>query len=151
MRIARTYEANPALAEELGQDIYLAVWQALPTFRQEATARTFIARIAHNRAISHVTRAAREAKSVPFDLLDPTAAASPHPSPEAAAIQADLRVKLEEAVRNLPLGMKIAATLMLEGFSPAETAEVIGITPSAASVRLHRAKGALEKMFAEDE
>src|SRR5262245_14232442 len=58
-RIARSYEANAARAEDLVQDIYLSVWQALPRFRGDASLRTFVARIAHNRAISHVSREAR--------------------------------------------------------------------------------------------
>ena len=59
-RIARSYESNTARADELVQDIHLALWQALPRFRGEASVRTFVARIAHNRAISHVAREARE-------------------------------------------------------------------------------------------
>ena len=54
-RIAMTYEADPALREDLTQQIFLAVWQALPSYRADASLKTFIARIAQNRAISFVT------------------------------------------------------------------------------------------------
>jgi RNA polymerase sigma-70 factor (ECF subfamily) len=142
-RIARSYEANGALADELVQDIHLAVWQALPRYRGEAAVRTFVARIAHNRAISHVAREAREPRAV---ALDDSLHAS-DATPEEHTAHADLRAKLEAAVQRLPVSLKVAATLALEGFSPEEVAEVLGIGVSAASVRLHRAKEQLKEML----
>lgn len=142
-RIARSYESNTARAEELVQEIHVALWQALPRFRGEASLRTFVARIAHNRAISHVAREAREPRVVGLDETLPAAGASP----EDHATHKDLRAKLEAAVQRLPVSLKVAATLALEGFTPEEVAEVLGIGVSAASVRLHRAKEQLKDMM----
>ncbi len=140
-RIARSYEANAARAEELVQDVYLAVWMALPKFRGEANQRTFVARIAHNRAISHVAREARAPRSTALsDEVQSSMA-----SPEEQVREADLRAKLEVAVRDLPVSLKLVVTLALEGFSPEDVAEVLGISVSSASVRLHRAKAALQE------
>jgi DNA-directed RNA polymerase specialized sigma24 family protein len=50
-RIASSYEAEPHLVEELVQDIYFAIWRALPSFRGNSQLRTFVARIATNRAL----------------------------------------------------------------------------------------------------
>jgi RNA polymerase sigma-70 factor, ECF subfamily len=142
-RIARSYEANAARAEELVQEIFLAVWQALPNFRGEANIRSFIARIAHNRAISHVAREVRAPRAVPLDEAMPSKA----PTPEDDAAASNARAKLEAAVQRLPLNQKMVVTLALEGFPPEDVAEVLGISASAASVRLHRAKTALEQML----
>src|SRR5918992_4725752 len=59
-RIAMSYEADPTLREDLVQQIFLAVWQALPSYRADASLKTFIARIAQNRAISFVARQVRQ-------------------------------------------------------------------------------------------
>jgi RNA polymerase sigma factor (sigma-70 family) len=142
-RIARSYEADPGRAEDLVQDIHLAVWSALPRFKENAGLRTYIARIAHNRAISHVGREMRRPRS--FDLDDDLPAAGP--TPEDLAVEKDARRKLEEAVRRLPIGQRVVATLALEGFTPEEVASVLGITPAAASVRLHRAQTQLRNWF----
>jgi RNA polymerase sigma-70 factor (ECF subfamily) len=104
--------------------------------------RTFIARIAQNRAITHVTREARRPRSAPIeDIVDvlPSDAATP----EDAAAETQARRRLQRAVGELPLALRLAVTLALEGFSPDEVAAVLGISTSAASVRLHRAKAAL--------
>src|SRR6185436_3321454 len=112
-------------------------------FRGDAPMRGFIARIAHNRAISHVDREVRSPRAVPLDEAIPSTA----PTPEDAASASNARAKLEAAVQRLPLNQKLVITLALEGFSPEEVASVLGITASAASVRLHRAKTALEQML----
>src|SRR5690606_23498088 len=114
-------------------------------FRGEAGLKTFIARIAHNRSISHVARAAAAPRRAPLD----DNMTSPSATPEDSVVARDARRKLEAAVQNLPLSQKLVASLALEGFQPAEIANVLGISATAASVRLHRAKAALMDMFKE--
>jgi RNA polymerase sigma-70 factor (ECF subfamily) len=141
-RIARSHECDRGRAEELVQDIHVAIWQALPKFRGEANVRTYIARIAQNRAISHVAREARRPRAAPLDEIGdvmPSDAATP----EDAAAETQARRRLQRAVAELPLALRLTVTLALEGFSPDEVATVLGISASAAHVRLHRAKAAL--------
>src|SRR4030095_8284521 len=92
-RIAMSYEADPALREDLTQQIFLAVWQALPTFRADASLRTFIARIAQNRAISFVARQVPQPPTAEMpELID-----SDQPNPEERAIESNERRMLQEA------------------------------------------------------
>lgn len=142
-RIARSYESNRARADELVQEIMVAIWQAMPRFRGDASVRTFVARIAHNQAISHVAREAKVPRQIMLDDAMEALAASPEDQVQAS----DMRAKLEAAVQRLPVGQKLVVTLALEGFSPEEVADVLGINVSAASVRLHRAKSSLQEML----
>lgn len=144
-RIARSYEANRALVDEMVQEILLALWEALPRFRGDSELRTFIVKVAHNRAITHVARESRRPRSVELDegLLDPAT------RPDQAAEHDQARSRLERAVARLPLGQRLVVTLALEGFPPEEIATVLGINVSAASVRLHRAKTALQQLLQE--
>lgn len=143
-RVARAHESDRARAEELVQDIHFAIWRALPRFRGEANLRTYIARIAHNRAVIHVARETRIPVTVPLDPQDQVLRSSEQ-TPEDMVLQADARRRLERAVRGLPVGLRLTVTLALEGFSADEIANVLGISPSAAAVRLHRAKAALQE------
>jgi RNA polymerase sigma-70 factor (ECF subfamily) len=142
-RIARAHESDHGRCEELVQDIQLAIWQALPRFRGQANIRTYVARIAQNRSVSHVAREARIPIPAPLDPFDDVLP-SAEQTPEDAAVQADARRHLEQAVRELPLGLRLTVTLALEGFSSDEVATVLGISTSAAAVRLHRAKTTLQ-------
>jgi DNA-directed RNA polymerase specialized sigma24 family protein len=52
-RLASAFEHNPALCEDLVQEIALAIWKALPGFRGDCSECTLIFRIAQNPALSH--------------------------------------------------------------------------------------------------
>ena len=142
-RIAMSYEADPTLREDLTQQIFLAVWQALPSYRADASLKTFIARIAQNRAISFVTRQVRQ----PPVAEMPERVESGQPSPEEEAIDASERRLLLDATRRLPLPQREVIILVLEGFSYAEIADMLNIAPNALALRLSRAKAALKKML----
>ena len=135
-RIAASHEARPHLAEELVQEICFAVWRALPSFRGDSSLRSFVARIAGNRAASHVARAMRTPAG---DEIDENLPASDD-DPETSAVAQDRQSRLLAAVRELPLVSRQVVTLTLEGFGPGEIADALGITANAVSIRLSRAK-----------
>lgn len=138
-RIAMTYEADPSLREDLTQQILLAVWQALPSFRAESSLKTFVAKIAQNRAISYV---AREVRRPPTAEVPETIEAD-EPNPEETAIYASEREALIAATQGLPLPQRQVISMVLEGFDYAEIADMLEIAPNALALRLSRAKAAL--------
>jgi RNA polymerase sigma factor (sigma-70 family) len=142
-RIALSYEANEPLRHELIQDILLAIWIALPSYRADASLKSFVASIAQKRSISHVTRHAREPRQVelPRDLVSAAIA------PDEAAMRNDMRERLVEAIQLLPLPQREAIVLSLEGFSYGEVAQVLGISVNAATIRCQRAKSALTSIM----
>ncbi len=142
-RIAGSYEANPEVRRELEQDILLAVWRALPSWRGDAPIRAFLARVAHNRAVTHVSREAAAPRRSPLDETLPSAEPSPHDRVEAD----DLRERLADAVRALPLSLRQPASLTLEGFSPAEIAGMLGLNANTVSIRLTRARAELRTLM----
>jgi RNA polymerase sigma factor (sigma-70 family) len=138
-RIATVYERDPARVEDLTQDVWIAVWQALPLLRNQATLKGYIARIAQNICVTHVRRAlVRQAQPLSDTIPDPA-----RPLDEAMA-QAVRLNGLVEAVRGLPDSLKAVAALYLEEMSVKDIAIALGISASNASVRLHRAKSALK-------
>ena len=142
-RIAMSYEADPAHREDLVQQIFLAVWQALPSYRADASLKTFIAKIAQNRAISFVARQVRQG---PVAEL-PEQIEADEPDPEQSAIKASERKVLLDATRRLPLPQREVIILVLEGFSYAEIADMLSIAPNALALRLSRAKASLKRIL----
>jgi len=51
--------APPEEVEEVAQEVFLAAYQALPRFQQQASVRTWLFAIAHNRCVTHRTRTTR--------------------------------------------------------------------------------------------
>src|SRR4029079_3317143 len=88
-RLCATYAESPADREDLFQDIFLAVWLALPGFRRQASVRTWLYRIAHNVALTRRTRD-RHPPS-PERPLDQEAAAPPGKRERVRGIKRRLR------------------------------------------------------------
>ena len=139
-RLAASYERDAARQEDLVQEIWFAVWRALPGFRDECSERTFIFRIAHNRAVSHVDHWQRRRT----DTLDDNATfLAPDPDPEHALSQQQRHERLRHAVQSLPISMRQVVVLALEGLTHSEIAQILGITDNNVAVRLTRARAEL--------
>jgi RNA polymerase sigma-70 factor (ECF subfamily) len=144
-RLAASYESRPALREELLQDIAFALWRALPSFRHESSEKTFVMRIATNRALSHI--AARPPAADGLDAADEVADTLPRPDELAARAQTARR--LQAAVQALPLPLRQVLVLAFEGLSNDEIAGVLGLTAGNVGVRLHRGKALLKASLGE--
>jgi RNA polymerase sigma factor (sigma-70 family) len=140
-RIVSTYEHDRHLVDDLVQEVFLAFWRALPSFRGDAKVTTFLARIAHNVCISHVRRAVRQ-PSGDAEALDLTADRL-EAGPDHQTVQWEQRQRLLAAIRKLPLPTRQVVTLHLEGFSGRDIAEALDISENNAAVRLTRARAAL--------
>jgi RNA polymerase sigma factor (sigma-70 family) len=142
-RLAASYERDPALREDLVQEILLALFRALPTWRRECSERTFVYRVAHNRALSHLAR-----RRLAFDDLDRAASVpDPAPLPEAIAAAGQQHEALLAALRRLPVAQRQLLTLALDDLTPREIADVLGITENNVAVRLTRARAALRELL----
>lgn len=143
-RVARAYASRTQESEDLWQEIALAVWRALPSFRQESSERTFVFRVAHNRGMTFSARARRPAESGESDAPD-SDAASQSPSPEEQLGEERRRDALWRGIQSLTPGSRAVVTLALEGLSHEEIAEVLGLTANAVAVRLSRARDQLKR------
>jgi RNA polymerase sigma factor (sigma-70 family) len=140
-RIATTYEADPGLRQDLIQDMSLAVWRALDSFRGEANLKTFVARIAHNRAVDHVLKETRrQDRHYLHEPLETLISANPGQQQEAA-------LDLMTALRKLSIGYRQVLALQLEGFSQSEIGQALGLSEANVAQRSRRARLQLEQLL----
>ena len=141
-RIATVYERHPDRVDDLVQDVWIAVWQALPRLNNPASLKGYIARITQNLCVTHIRRAlVRQAQPLSDNLPDPA------PASDEAAAQTARLARLVEVVRCLPDNLKAVASLYLEEMPVKDIALALGISESNVSVRLHRAKSAIRLSF----
>ena len=144
-RLAGSYTHTAGDRDDLLQEIGLALWQALPNFRGECSPRTFLFRIAHNRAVAYLARSrARFPQAAEdYDVRDPAS------DPESGLAREQTAGRLRHAIHDLPLVYRQVITLALEDMGYSEIAEVLGISESNVGARLTRARqllrAALEK------
>ncbi len=142
-RLVAAYEANRAERQDLLQDIWLAIWRALPRFRGECSERTFVYRVAHNRAITHASR--HRLDTTDIDTVPELTHSAPHAEQSVDTVQT--RARLLAAVRRLPLTQREVVTLCLEGLPHRDIAQVLGITENNVAVRLARARTELQRLM----
>lgn len=141
-RLAWGYTRHASDHDDLLQDVLVALWRALPSFRGESSERTFVFRVAHNRALTF------RARRRPHDPLpEADLVADPRPGPDIELDRAQRRELLAAAIRRLPEAQRQAVMLHLEGFSPSEIAEMQGTSENNVAVRLTRARQALRALL----
>jgi len=144
-RLCRSSERDPARCGDLEQDVLLALWRSLPSFRSEASVRTWAMRVAHNVATTHVIRASRDRLSRAVSLEDLEVSAPP-PEVDRLALYNRVQALLEQLK---PLDRTVVL-LYLEDMPQKEIAEVTGISPTHVSTKLHRIKRLLSRAFVEE-
>ncbi|HEX2367900.1 MAG TPA: RNA polymerase sigma factor [Acidimicrobiia bacterium] len=139
--------ADRTVAADVAQDAFIRAWRALPKFRGDAAFPTWLHRITVNAAWSQRRRAAAR----PVSQLDEALAVpdtDPLGQPERVGEVADLRRALGEAIGALPIGMRAVVVLKdVYGWSHDDVARALGISETAAKVRLHRAHLRLREML----
>jgi RNA polymerase sigma-70 factor (ECF subfamily) len=142
-RLVAASEANPAHRQDLEQEVWIALWRALPQFEGRCSDRTFVFRVAHNVAATAALKGARDwlKRAVPLedvqldDGLDR----------EAALDQQKQLARLHSLIaRLLPLDRE-TLLLWLEGLPAAEIAQVTGLSASHVATKVHRIKALLLK------
>jgi RNA polymerase sigma-70 factor (ECF subfamily) len=143
-RLARAYEANPDRRRDLLQEVHLALWRSFAVWNGACSLRTWVYRVAHNAATSHVLRERRAQVLVSVEELE--AMPDPVASETAAGNRAALD-RLLELVQGLkPLDRQVILSY-LEGLDAAEIAEITGISPGNVATKIHRIKNVLARKF----
>lgn len=139
-----TQERSQASADDVAQDVCLAVLTALPGFRDQG--RPFLAFVygiaAHKVADAH--RAAARNRSEP--VADVPEEPDYHAGPEQWALRNEQTVEVRELLKALPAKQReILVLRVVVGLSAEETAEAVGSTPGAVRVAQHRALNKLRE------
>ena len=106
-RLCSGYERNEATRHDLEQEILLNLWRALPRYREDASLRTWLYRVAHNTASKHVRTATRRPKDMGNET-QLTMQKATAPGPEDIAVQSNARARLRDCISRLrPLDRQI--------------------------------------------
>ena len=154
-RLAFGLLGDPAAAEDVVQEAFMAVIKDVATFEGRASLSTWLYRVAYNASIDRLRRKpeAPLPGDEPGDELEtaviPQAFVNWDLTPEQMLANAEVRQHLDQAIHALPAGLQAVFMLRdVEGLSTAEAAEALGLSISATKVRLHRARLLLRETLA---
>ena len=140
---------NPSDAEDMIQDTFLNVFKYLKNFRHETKFKNWLYKVAASTCI----KKRRKSKFAPDkelsldEFLPNDEAEKPDKVPEWAMLPLDkllneeLSSVINKTILALPEKYRVVIVLRdIEGFSTAETAQILNLSPSNVKVRLHRAR-----------
>jgi RNA polymerase sigma factor (sigma-70 family) len=164
LRVARSYVSTDPSAEEVVQDTWLAVIDGIDGFEGRSSIKTWVYRILVNTAKK---RGMRESRTLPWSAFEADGAPFPDgvsfpdggrwgepgaawPSPEGAALAAEVRALTAEALGRLPPRQRVVITMRdVEGYSSDEVCEILEISAANQRVLLHRARTAVRGWLAD--
>jgi RNA polymerase sigma-70 factor (ECF subfamily) len=145
-RLAWAYEADPDRRRDLVQEIHLALWRSFASFDARCSLRTWIYRVAHNVATSHVIRQ-KKRNALVFLTLEEIEA---QPGPQNVEESADRRQVLARVlglVQRLELLDRQLILAYLEGLDTESMSQITGLSAASVSTRIHRIKNVLVRQF----
>ena len=145
-RLARAYERDADRQRDLLQDIHFALWRSFENFQGLSSLRTWVYRVAHNTAASHVIKD-RRARTSSWVDLDQVANAPDPATIGDAHTEADTLTRLFDLIHHLKPPDRQVMLLYLDGLDARETGEITGLSPGAVATRIHRIKALLAQRF----
>lgn len=145
--LAYRLTGNPDDAADVVQDAYVRAYRAIRRFRGDSSFSTWMYRITSNCASTHLSRRTRQ-RTEELSEEVPIVDLRPEQDPSLRAEAAVLRHHIDRAIRTLPERLRQVVVLRdLHDLSHSEIAAELGITTSAAKVRLHRARQRLRAVL----
>ncbi|MBV9848771.1 MAG: sigma-70 family RNA polymerase sigma factor [Armatimonadetes bacterium] len=136
-RLARRYARTEADAEDVTQEIFLALYRGLADFRGESRLATWVYRVALNHCLKHRER--RGPEPLPYDEAL-HAEADPAPGPVQCAARRELADRVQSALDDLSEAHREVVILHeLHGLTYGECAAAMGVPVGTVKSRLSHA------------
>ncbi len=146
-RLASGYETDPDQRQDLIQQIHIAIWRSFAAYDRRCSMRTWVYRVAHNAAASHMLRGRRaSSRWVSLEALEVEPG---YRDGEAEADRAHSLTKLLRLISNLKPLDRQTFLLYLEGETAASIAEITGLSAANVATKLHRIRKLLIERFNE--
>ncbi len=140
--VVRRLAADPDLAEDIAQEVWIQIFRALPSWRGDAKFSTWVHRVAINRTLNALRRTKRLAATE-------TAIDDDSAFVEQDAERSMLAQSIDEAARQLSPGARTVFLLHdVEGYTHEEIATELGITPGGSKSQLFKARAKLRRLLA---
>lgn len=146
-RLVTAYEADPEKRRDLSQDIHFQLWRSFQGYNYRCSLRTWIYRVAHHVAVSHVIRERRTLSALVS--LEELEGLPDKVDKQLAANQRLALTQLWALIQKLkPLDRQVIVSY-LEDMDAASIGEITGLSPASVAMRIHRVKNVLAKRFRE--
>jgi RNA polymerase sigma-70 factor (ECF subfamily) len=156
LNVARRFLKDESDAQDALQEAFVSAFRSIDRFQGQARLSTWLHRIVVNAALMKL-RKQRRLREEPLDDLLPRYSDDGHPvdpavawrqMPDDPVEREQTRRLVRDSIDRLPNAHRTVLLLRdIEELSTSEAADLLGITPNAVKVRLHRARQALRELL----
>ena len=145
-RLVRAYEADPDRRRDLLPEVHIALWRSFEIYESRCSLRTWVYRVAHFTAASHVLKQRRSKKREWISLEEVESAASPADHVRDANDRMALERLMKLVHRLKPVDRQLML-LYLEGMDAAAIGEITGVSAGNVRTQIYRIKAILAAQF----
>jgi len=143
-RLAFSLTHDQDIADDLAQEAFIRAYLSLPKFKQKSEFGTWLYRITVNHTMDYLRKKTRR-KEVPLEDFA-ISQGEETLTPEKDKEEEQKRTILYRSLDELPEKYRVILTLRdRQGFSYAEIAKILKVSPGTVDSRLHRAREMLRK------
>lgn len=127
------------------QEVLVNIWKSLDSFRGDSAISTWVYRVAVNTSLSYTGKAYRRMKLMVNSDTQNLNSLMDEENLKEKLKQEEQLEQLQTELNQLSVIDKALISLMLEGLTMKEIADVIGITEPNVKVKIHRVKTQLKE------
>lgn len=147
--VAYRIMGDPAVAEDVAQETFIAAYQSLRSFRG-GSFKSWLMRVATNRCYDELRRRKRRPQTSLDEIMDENESfaflRSPNDSPETHRQRVELALAIEQCLKSLPDDQRIVTVLGdVEGYDYNEIATITKTSLGTVKSRLSRARAKLRE------
>jgi RNA polymerase sigma-70 factor, ECF subfamily len=146
-RLGRAYEADASLIDDLLQEIHFAIWRSFASYDGRCSVRTWVFRVAHNTAASHVLKRTRLSRKVLVTLDEVEPVLDPHPIGVEVVARRQALDRVFALIHQLDPFDRQIMVAYLEEMDAAAIGELTGLSPGAVATKIYRVKTLLARRF----
>nr|WP_321486148.1 RNA polymerase sigma factor [uncultured Draconibacterium sp.] len=143
--ICRYYNSNAEDQKDMYQEVLVNIWKSLDSFRGDSAMSTWVYRVAVNTSLTFTGKAFRHMKLMVNSETTNLNSILDGENLKQKLAEEKLLERMQLELNQLSVIDKALISLMLEGLSMKEIAEVIGITEPNVKVKIHRIKSQLKE------
>ncbi|WP_159025627.1 RNA polymerase sigma factor [Aquimarina sp. Aq78] len=128
------------MANDLSQEVFINIWNALENFKGQSTHKTWVYRITVNTCLQYI-RKEKKKKRLSFDKIEHVLV------DESQNQDAEQEQGLYIAIGQLEELDRLIIMMVLEGQDYETISHVLGIKPTNVRVKIHRIKKRLKKIL----
>lgn len=143
--ICRYYNSNAEDQKDMYQEVLVNIWKSLDSFRGDSALSTWVYRVAVNTSLTFTGKTFRHMKLIVNSDTANLNSILDDENLNKKLAQEQLLERMQLELNQLSVIDKALISLMLEGLSMKEIAEIIGITEPNVKVKIHRVKSQLKE------